>query len=126
MSTNYEPTPEQVERMTGEMMSRWHSSSFDIRGWARAEVVRILQRQHERERGLREALATYAVPGNDGVTARNALAAHAALDASQAENVRLREALGRCIKAIRLHMPDREYDSPAMKHVVVMMDEEGV
>ena len=88
MSTNYEPTPEQVERMRHEM-------NLNVApGWWNSEGLAcfILTRQHAREKGLLEALRfvaehTCAQPRDECFAlnrkwAKDALAAHAALDAA--------------------------------------------
>jgi len=82
MSTNYEPTKEQVDRETKEMLARWMSQSQDIFGWTRGEVVRILKRQHEREAGLLDVLQRIASGYDTSARlASETLAAHYALDA---------------------------------------------
>lgn len=82
MSTNYEPTKEQVDRETKEMLARWMSQSQDIFGWTRGEVVRILKRQHEREAGLLDVLQRIASGYDTSARlASETLAAHARLDA---------------------------------------------
>lgn len=112
MSTNYDPTAKQVERMTGEMLSRWHSSSCDIGKWVSAEVVRILQRQHARELPLLEELRAQRATWRQDCDIRKrldaVLAAHAALDA--APEPTLLEAAKALLKSANISEVNGAYD----------------
>lgn len=98
MSTNYEPTAEQVERMKREL-AEIRLREFPT-GRLYDTVARfILQRQHSREKGLRDAMQRVCdmLRPTDALTfieakcrpiLADALAAHAALDAAPEPTLR--------------------------------------
>lgn len=87
MSTNYEPTPEQVERMKRELAES-RLREFPTSRLYDTVARFILKRQHEREKGLlvfatRVSSDTYGASITLRKAASEVLAAHARLDAPE-------------------------------------------
>lgn len=95
MSTNYEPTPEQCDALERDIV-RLTGAPYHL---GQTVITAILQRQHSREKGLRDAMQRVCdmLRPTDALTfieakcrpiLADALAAHAALDAAPEPTLR--------------------------------------